>query len=217
MTFRYRAVVDKGCELCDVFDQTRNQKFATVSKDRISRRGCDNQRFGAVCCGEGHLANTEFQWCQLAAVYSRHTSPMSSSFWVIRKQQCSITAKPILTDWGITVKTRTAAKRLFLIFLEDMRPSRPLSWYNDQIVCLVKGVTNLISSILRRQSETKPCTRRSYPSRASRVSERGRSSKAFKEGRVGPTKSTSDDSSFSNSVAMHQSFPMMVLTRDQPL
>jgi hypothetical protein len=52
----------------------------------------------------------------------------------------------------------------------------------------------------------RPCTRDSYRSLASLADDIGRSSKDFKEGKVGPIRSISKDSSFSSSVVISDQF-----------
>ncbi len=58
-----------------------------------------------------------------------HTSSSSSSFCIMMKQQCSTTGRPNLIQFGTTVRTRTAASMLFLTFLSQTRPCRPLRQY----------------------------------------------------------------------------------------
>ena len=58
-----------------------------------------------------------------------HTSSSSSSFCIMMKQQCSTTGRPNWIQFGTTVKTRTAASMLFLTFLSQTRPCRPLCEY----------------------------------------------------------------------------------------
>jgi hypothetical protein len=128
----------------------------------------------------------------------RRTSSESSSFCVIKKQQCSITGKPTSIDGGITVRMRTAARRLFLIFLAEIKPWRPLAVIQSHYVVPDKVSTNLIASTLSRHAERRPCTSRQYPSLVLAAGT-GNPSIAFNAGSVGPTRSISD-SSCSNSM-----------------
>jgi hypothetical protein len=54
------------------------------------------------------------------------TSWASDNFSAIRKQQRLITPCPTFTEGGMTVRIRTAARKLFLALLVEIEPSRPL-------------------------------------------------------------------------------------------
>ena len=54
------------------------------------------------------------------------TSPPSTSFCDMTKQQCSMTGRPTATVVGRIVRIRTEAKRLLLIFLLHIGPCLPL-------------------------------------------------------------------------------------------
>jgi len=98
---------------------------------------------------------------------------------------------------GITVKTRTAASRLFFVFNVTTDPERPLK--EMRIERINWHETHVVSSIFWRQHERRPWTSFPYDS-APLEPGAVKSSMAFNEGNVGPTRSDWDISSLRSSI-----------------
>jgi hypothetical protein len=123
------------------------------------------------------------------------------------KQQCSTTGRPNLIQFGTTVRTRTAASMLFLTFLSQTRPCRPLYEYTRNRMGRINWKSYLISSIFKRHADNKAWTSRVYNA----LSCWGNSRSDLSAGKVGPTRSISVDSSFNNSTVVSRQAKQSIL------